>query len=226
RGVEQKGFHRFDVLDHSLLACDFAAREEAPQTVRLAALFHDLGKPATRKLDERGIWTFYQHEMASADLARQILWRFRYPKTVIEGTLHLIGEHMFHYEEIWSDAAVRRFIIRVGEDKLRDLFALRRADAYATAGMVPPGDFLLSLLDRINAVLAGGRAFSLKDLAVSGKDLMKIGIKPGKGMGIILRELWETVVNDPELNAREKLLEIAENLHRRYGGETGENGRG
>ncbi|MDR2103222.1 MAG: polynucleotide adenylyltransferase, partial [Treponema sp.] len=111
---------------------------------------------------------------------------------------------------------------RAGEDKLRDLFALRRADAYATAGRVPPGDFLLPLLNRIEAVLAGGRAFSLKDLAVSGKDLMTIWIKPGKPMGLILQELWETVVNDPEINTKEKLLEIAGNLRRKYGKEPGE----
>jgi putative nucleotidyltransferase with HDIG domain len=218
RGVEQKGFHRFDVLDHSLLACDFAAREGAAGTVRLAALFHDIGKPATRNLDERGVWTFYQHERASAGLARQILRRFRYPNAVIDGTVHLVEEHMFHYEEIWGAAAVRRFVIRAGEDNLRDLFALRRADAYAAAGTPPPPDFLLPLLNRIDAVLAGGRAFSLKDLAVSGKDLMEIGVKPGRQMGIILRELLETVVEDPELNTREKLSEIAGNLNRRYGG--------
>jgi putative nucleotidyltransferase with HDIG domain len=220
RGVEQKGFHRFDVLDHSLLTCDFAAQEGASLRVRLAALFHDIGKPLTRDRDEREIWTFYQHERASAGLARQILARFRYPNAVRDETVHLIGEHMFHYEEIWGDAAVRRFIIRVGEDKLRDLFALRRADAYATAGTVPPPDFLLPLLDRVKTVLAGSRAFSLKDLAVSGKDLMEIGIKPGRQMGIILQELLETVVEDPELNTRGKLLEIAGKINRRYG-ETG-----
>ncbi|MDR3171594.1 MAG: HD domain-containing protein [Treponema sp.] len=215
RGIEQKGFHRFDVLDHSLLACDFAAQESAPLSVRLAALLHDIGKPHTRRLDETGVWTFYRHEHESARLSRNLLSRFRYPNTVIDGTVHLIKEHMFHYEESWSDGAIRRFIIRVGEENLDALYKLRRADAYATAGRELLPDFLLPLITRVDAALAGTRAFSLKDLMVSGKDLMAIGIKPGPRMGIILSELLETVVDDPELNTREKLLEIADNMDKR-----------
>jgi tRNA nucleotidyltransferase/poly(A) polymerase len=216
RGVEQKGYHHFDVLDHSLLACEYAVREQYPQQVVLAALFHDLGKPATRKAGEQGAWTFYQHEQESSRRCRNILSRLRYPNAVQEGTCHLIEEHMFHYTGDWSDAAVRRFIIRVGEENLENLYRLRRADTYAMAGLDPGPELLLPLAARVDAVLAGSRAFSLKDLAVSGKDLIKTGIKPGKYMGIILNELFETVVNDPSMNNREKLLEIAGNINRRY----------
>jgi putative nucleotidyltransferase with HDIG domain len=216
RNIEQKGFHRFDVLDHSLLACDAAAREEAPTLVRTAALLHDIGKPATRALDETGVWTFYRHEQVSALLSRNLLARFRYPNAVIARTVHLIKEHQFHYEATWTDAAVRRFIIRVGEENLPHLYQLRRADAYATAGQELPRDFLLPLITRVDAVLANGRALSLKDLLVSGKDLMAIGIKPGPGLGIILSALLEAVVEDPALNTKETLLTLAGNLHQRY----------
>jgi tRNA nucleotidyltransferase/poly(A) polymerase len=216
RGVEQKGYHHFDVLDHSLLACDYAVREQYPLEVTLAALFHDLGKPTTRKADDRGIWTFYQHERESSRLSRNILTRFRYPNAIIDGVCHLIEEHMFHYTEDWTDAAVRRFIIRVGEKDLENIYRLRRADACAMAGLEPGAEFLLPLVKRVDESLAGNRAFSLKDLAVSGKDLMEIGVKPGKCMGIILHELFETVVDDPSLNSREKLLEIAGKINQRY----------
>lgn len=216
RNIEQKGVHRFDVLDHSLLACDFAAREEGSLVVRLAALLHDMGKPATRALDDAGIWTFYHHERVSAELSRNMMLRFRYPHSVIDRVVHLVEEHMFHYEEVWKDAAVRRFIIRVGEEYLPDLYRLRRADAYAAAGTGLPRDFLVPLITRVDEALAGSRAFSLKDLQINGKDLQRIGVKPGPVMGIILRELLETVVDDPALNAKEKLLEIAGNLHSRY----------
>jgi tRNA nucleotidyltransferase/poly(A) polymerase len=215
RGIDQKGFHRFDVLDHSLLACDYAARNNAPLEVCLASLFHDIGKPGVRKLDSSGVWTFYQHEKVSASLAKTIGLRFRYPNAVIDRMVHLIAEHMFHYEETWSDAAVRRLIIRVGEENLDDLYALRQADAYATGGIEPAPEYLAPLVSRIDAVLAQGRALSLKDLAISGKDLMTLGIAPGPPMGIILNALLESVVEDPELNTRERLLEIAGNLHRR-----------
>ncbi|GHV60587.1 HDIG domain-containing protein [Spirochaetia bacterium] len=216
RGVDQKGYHQFDVLDHSLLACDYAGRAGYPLEVGLAALFHDIGKPAVRKLDEAGIWTFYQHEKISAEITRKILTRLRYSNAQIDSTCHLIAEHMFHYEETWSDAAVRRFIISAGEENLENLYRLRRCDAYGMAGTEPGGDFLLPLVRRVDTVLAGGNAFSLKDLAVSGRDLLAAGVKPGKNVGIILNELLETVVDDPDSNTREKLLEIAENLNKRY----------
>ncbi|MDR2247988.1 MAG: HD domain-containing protein [Treponema sp.] len=210
RGVEQKGYHRFDVLDHSLLACDYAAAGGFPLHVTLAALFHDLGKPRTRDLKD-GVWTFYNHEGESARLAENILTFYRYPNAVIRGAVHLIEEHMFFYEDAWTDAAVRRFIIRAGEENLEDLYALRNCDAYGMAGIAPFPSLLLPLMRRVDAVLAQSRALSLKDLAVSGKDLMGIGVKPGPGMGIVLKELLETVVDDPALNSREKLLEIAAN---------------
>ncbi|MDR2397613.1 MAG: HD domain-containing protein [Spirochaetaceae bacterium] len=216
RNIEQKGFHRFDVLDHSLLACDAAAREEAPHLVRLAALLHDIGKPLSRARDDAGIWTFYQHEQVSANLSRELLTRLRYPNGIIQTVVHLIREHMFHYESNWSEGAVRRFIIRVGEEHLEHLYRLRRADAYGTAGQVPPPDFLLPLTRRVDAVLAKNQALSLKDLAVSGKDLIALGIQPGPPMGRILTALLEAVVEDPDLNHKETLLVIAGNLQEQY----------
>ncbi|AEF85082.1 tRNA adenylyltransferase/tRNA cytidylyltransferase [Treponema primitia ZAS-2] len=216
RGVEQKGFHRFDVLDHSLLACDYAARLNASREVRMASLFHDIGKPTVCRIDESGVRTFYQHEQVSADLARRIALRLRYPNALTERLVHLIREHMFHYEESWTDAAVRRFIIRVGEENLKDIYALRQADAFATAGIEGEPGFLAPLVSRVDAILAESRALSLKDLAVSGADLISAGVPKGPRLGIILKELLETVLDDPELNTREKLLEIAGNLNRRY----------
>jgi hypothetical protein len=123
---------------------------------------------------------------------------------------------MFHYTEDWTDSAVRRFIVRVGEANLENLYRLRRADSYAITGTEPALDALLPLAKRVDQVLAQSRALSLKDLAVSGADLMAAGIRPGKTMGIILHELLETVLDDPEQNTREKLLEIAGKINERY----------
>jgi hypothetical protein len=162
------------------------------------------------------VWTFYRHEKASAALALDIGLRLRYPNALIKRMVHLIEEHMFHYDESWTDAAVRRLIIRVGRENLEDMYALRRADAYAAAGVESPGA-IVPLIDRIDGVLARDNALSLRDLAVSGRDLMEIGVKSGKRMGIILKELLETALEDPALNTREKLLEIAGKLNGRYG---------
>jgi putative nucleotidyltransferase with HDIG domain len=213
RGVEQKGFHQFDVLDHLLLACDYAAAKGYSRELRLASLFHDVGKPQARQVDESGVYTFYRHEEISAEMCREILERLRYPNAVIDSVCHLIKEHMFLYTDEWTDAAVRRFIARIGESNLEDIYRLRRSDAYAFTGKESGFVSVQLLADRVNGVLAAGRAFSLKDLTVTGNDLMETGIKPGKIMGIILNELLETVLDDPAQNTREKLLEIAGKIY-------------
>jgi putative nucleotidyltransferase with HDIG domain len=216
RGVEQKGYHSFDVLDHSLLSCDYAAEKDYPMAVRLAALFHDIGKPETRQKDGPGQWTFYQHEKHSVWLTEELMNRLRYPNSRIAEVCRLIACHMFHYEDVWSDGAVRRFIIRVGRENLDNIYRLRRCDSYGMRGTeAPPGE-LAALVSRVDRELAGNRALALKDLAISGKDLIAAGIRPGKHMGIILHELLETVVDDPDSNERETLLNIALRYAARY----------
>ncbi|MCL2441625.1 MAG: HD domain-containing protein [Treponema sp.] len=222
RGIDQKGYHEYDVLDHSLLACDYAAANNFSHEVRLAALFHDIGKPSVRELDASGggaqaVWTFYRHEEVSADICRKIMNRFRYPNAVIDKTCHLVKEHMFQYTDKWSDAAVRRFIARVGEDYLDDIYRLRRADIFGFSGKNPDYRSLKQLVERVNKVIEAGSAFTVKDLAVTGKDLMTIGIPSGKIMGKILKELMETVLDDPEQNTRDRLLEIAGKIFKERG---------
>jgi putative nucleotidyltransferase with HDIG domain len=216
RGVEQKGYHRFDVLDHSLLACDYAAEQGFSMEVRMAALFHDTGKPETRQLDDRGVWTFYHHETHSVHITEHLMTRLRYPNSRIAEVCRLIACHMFHYEDVWSDGAVRRFIIRAGRENLENIYRLRRCDTYGMTGTETPAEGLAALISRVDKVLAESHALSLKDLAVSGKDLIAAGIKPGKTMGIILNELLETVVDDPDSNNRETLLSIARKFNTKY----------
>ena len=212
RGVEQKGFHEFDVLDHSLHACDGAPAENAE--VRLAALLHDIGKPATLGSDELGIPTFYGHEHESAEMARGIIQRLKYPKAFEKQVLMLIEHHMFHYEENWTDSAVRRFIARVGVENIADLFELRRADQY---GMKASHTDSLNLVDfrkRIDAVLEADNAFCIRDLDINGNILQNDGgIPRGPALGTVLEFLLETVLDDPALNERDKLLELGRNFY-------------
>ena len=217
RGVEQKGFHRFDVLDHSLYACDYAAANDYSHELRLASLFHDIGKPQARRMGESGVWTFYRHEEISAVMCKQILNRLRCSNALIASVCHLIKEHMFHYTDEWSDAAVRRFIARAGQENLEDLYRLRRADTYAFSGKEGDASSLLLLVKRVDKIMAHSKALSIKDLAVSGNDLLGIGVPSGKKIGIILRELLETVLDDPAQNTREKLLEIAIKINKERG---------
>jgi tRNA nucleotidyltransferase (CCA-adding enzyme) len=212
-GIAQGSFHCHDVFWHSLYACDKAPRESLP--LRIAALLHDVGKPRSQAAGADGRPTFYGHEKVSAEMAQVILERLKLPHATIRDVTHLISHHMFNYQEEWSDAAVRRLISRVGEGAMGDLVALRRADQ---AGMCPENApafpaGLSEFAARVQEVLKAGRAFTLSRLAVDGNDLMRsLGITPGPRVGIILNELLQSVLEDPALNEKEKLLEIAGKL--------------
>ena len=215
-GVVQGELHCYDVFTHSLRACDAAPRSSVE--VRLAALLHDVGKPRALRVDESGRPAFHGHEKLSRDLAAAALQRLRLPIAVIRRVAHLVEHHMFNYQEEWSDAAVRRFVARVGEDAIDDLFALRRADQIGmcaeNANVFPQG--LALLADRVRAVREGDRAFTVGQLAVDGADIMShLGIGPGPTVGAILAALLQAVLDDPAQNERERLLEIA----RRFYGE-------
>ncbi len=219
-GVAQGSLHCYDVLGHSLHACD--AAPAASLVLRLAALLHDVGKPRARGNAPDGRPTFYGHEKISEEMTRSILERLRLPNAVIKDTAHLVAHHMFNYQEEWTDAAVRRLVARVGEESIQDLIALRRADQIGmcreNAAVFPQG--LSEFANRVQAVLGSDRALTVSRLAVNGTDLMqRLGLAPGPKVGIILQELLESVLEDPSLNQKEKLLEIAEKmLKERLGG--------
>jgi putative nucleotidyltransferase with HDIG domain len=223
RGVSQsdfRGIHRFDVLDHLYFSCDGAPKNSL--TVRLAALFHDIAKPLAKdEIEETGKITFYNHEKLGAEMTEKILARLRFPRRTACEVSHLIAEHMFFYEAAWTDAAVRRFIARVTPAAIDGLFALRLADAYGmtrsppAAGANPLRDNLAEFKTRIEKELAHNDTFALKDLAVNGDDLMAEGIPGGKILGQILRELFETALEDPKENERAHLIAIAKNIYAR-----------
>jgi putative nucleotidyltransferase with HDIG domain len=210
-GVGQKGSHAFDVLTHSILCCDGAPQEN--RIVRWAALLHDIGKPEAKQTDSQGQTIFHRHEMISAQKADALLRRLKFSNHDRKRITHLIAHHMFHYTRQWSDAAVRRFISRVGLEYVDDLVALRYADAYAVEGKPPKADIASELLDHIKRVLASEHAFTIKDLAVNGNDLIESGIPKGKTIGIILDQLLETVLDDPAMNKKKRLLEVARRFY-------------
>jgi tRNA nucleotidyltransferase (CCA-adding enzyme) len=208
RGIAQPSLHCFDVLTHSLYACDGAPADN--QTVRLAALFHDIGKPPTRALNDRGELCFYTHEEAGAAMARAILFRLRYPGAMIEAVTHLIACHMWSYDGTWKDAAVRRFVQRVGRENLSHLFALRLADQYGMCRQPADPASLNAMKERIETVLAASAVLSLKDLAVNGRDLMaELRLSEGLTIGVILNFLLESVLDDPSLNTKDRLMLLA-----------------
>ena len=210
-GVGQKGIHAYDVFEHSIAACDGAERSN--RIVRWAALLHDIGKKDAEVTLEDGETEFHNHEFISADLADGILRRLKFSNHEREQILHLIRSHMFMYSPEWSDAAVRRFIARIGENNLSNLAKLNFADLYGKERRAPDPRFLDEMFARIHKVTSEDHAFSVKDLAVDGRDIMSLGIPQGRVIGIILNELLETVLDDPKENTREHLLHIARNVY-------------
>ncbi|NCB01062.1 MAG: HD domain-containing protein [Spirochaetia bacterium] len=211
KGVSQKGEHKADVLDHNLYALDNAPQSDV--LIRLSALLHDIGKPVTKKIDEYGNVTFYDHEKASLKMAKELMLRIKCSNAEIHKVLHLIKHHMLHYTSDMSDAAIRRFIARVGIEHIDDLFALRIADGIATNG-INKKEILVEFKKRIEKELLSQHAFSMKDLKVNGNDLIGIGIPKGPVIGLLLKELFETVLDDPSNNEKEKLLTIAERFYK------------
>lgn len=204
--VAQNRYHAYDVYYHTLYTCD-AAPVEKP-VVRLAALFHDVGKPATRLVKEDGDATFYNHQFVGEKLARQAMERLRFSRDMTERVAHLVREHMFDYRPEWSDAAVRRFIRSVGVDQIADLFDLRIADNIGNGRKTGFPHYLEELRARVEAIFEAEEALSVRDLAVNGEDVMAVlGTPPGPRIGEILNHLLEEVLEDPSLNRRETLLE-------------------
>jgi poly(A) polymerase/tRNA nucleotidyltransferase (CCA-adding enzyme) len=212
-GVTQNEYHPDDVFVHSLKSCDCAPRDNLE--VRWAALMHDLGKVDKKKsieADGEERIVFYGHDDESSAIAGRVLKRLRYSNDLIGAVKHLIAHHMFDYTPEWSDAGVRRFMRRVGEDNLQNLFLLREADCCSrnlTGRFADVGD----LKNRIDEERKKENAFKITDLAISGRDLMKeFNIKEGKIIGRVLNELLDTVLDDPSLNKKDQLLELAKKI--------------
>ncbi|MEX2443705.1 MAG: HD domain-containing protein [Alkalispirochaeta sp.] len=195
------------LFDHLVTSCDCASPEDA--SLRWAALLHDVGKPRCMAYDDRGLH-FHGHDEASAEMAAELLRRLRASRRLIDSVTHLIRHHMFGVAGDSSDAALRRFVSRVGSDFALPLVTLRRADICGKTGSRPTGQDLNELERRIEIVLREDAAITTKDLAINGRDLMtELELSPGPHIGVILAELLETVLDDPEMNSRESLLHIA-----------------
>lgn len=205
RGIEQNKIPGEDLWDHTLRSVDVAPIERP--TVRLAALLHDIGKPSTAADGH-----FHGHETVGAEMAQAFLERLRYPRSVQERIVHLVRQHMFAYEATWSDAAVRRFIGKVGRAALDDLLDLRAADNVGS-GRDPEHGEIAGLRERIDRELAAQVALDLADLAIDGGDLIEqLGLAQGPSIGALLEALLERVVDDPALNDRPTLLLLARQL--------------
>jgi tRNA nucleotidyltransferase (CCA-adding enzyme) len=204
RGVGQNKVPGEDLWDHTLRTVDAAANR---RVVRLAALVHDIGKPATAADGH-----FFGHETVGGELAEVLLDRLHMATAVRAEVVHLVRQHMFRYEPAWGDAAVRRFLAKIGPAAVDDLFALREADNVGSS-LPPNADDLDELRTRIGRELAAGPILDRSALAIDGADLMaELGLAAGPGLGRMLAALFDRVVENPDMNDRSTLLDIARDL--------------
>jgi putative nucleotidyltransferase with HDIG domain len=215
-GVEQNEWHAYHVYRHNLETLD--AVPPGDLILRLAALLHDVGKPRTKEGPH-----FYRHEQVGADMTREMLARLRFSNEVVESTEHLVRQHMYVADPDLSDAAIRRFIRRIGVHNLDRQFALRAADI-AGSGLPKRDDSNERFQARVYAEVARKPPFSVKDLRIDGATVIAMmlqrglappGFRGDKRVGDALQHLFEQVTERPERNEPDTLITL---LQQYFGG--------
>ncbi len=196
-------YHIYDVWKHTTksIAC-----ADKSILVRLTMFFHDIAKPQCHSIGDDGVGHFYEHPKHSAEVATTVMERMKFDNKTIETVRELV---FYHDAELHTSAKVaRRWLNRLGNDRLRLLLKVKRADVLAQAEWCQADR--LQQLDRfemlVDDVLTAEDCFSLKDLAVNGKDIMRAGIPGGPEVGAILNELLTKVMDEELNNDRDILL--------------------
>ena len=212
-GVSQNKHHLYECYDHSLRSLDYAARQNFNKEVRLAALFHDIAKPRTKRGEGRDA-TFYGHEVVGARMTAQIMTRLKFSKKEIEKVVKLVRYHLFYYNvaEV-GEASVRRLVRQVGPENMEELLQVRMADRIGS-GVPKAEPYKLRHLKYIIEKVSQD-PISAKMLKVSGEDVMKmLKIKPGPEIGQVLDILLSYVLADPKKNKKDLLEKEIKRLGR------------
>jgi len=211
-GVTQNKHHIYTVWEHNLRALDYAAKDGASLEVRLAALLHDVGKPKS-KSGEGVDSTFHAHEIIGARMTKKIIERLKFSRETIDKVVHLVRHHLFYYNvgEV-TEAGVRRFINRVGEENIDNLLKIREADRIGSG--VPKAvpyktRYLRFMIDKVRR-----DPISPKMLKINGTKLMEhLHIASGPRVGMILGIILEEVLDNPDKNKEQILLQRASELN-------------
>ena len=206
-GFEQNRFHRADLFNHTLAVVSGTGPELG---LRLSALFHDVGKPPTLSVDENGDRHFYLHEDVGAKMTREILLRLKYPGDLIDEVATLVRTHM---RPLDAGAGGLRRLLRDTGDLFPQWRELKEADA--SACKIEP-ETLRAQFEKFDLnmaeVLKGPKVSPLKSLAIDGNELMALGVPFGPAVGETLRALHERVLDDPQLNEKETLSRLAQEM--------------
>ena len=213
--TEQNHSHIYTVFEHSLRSVQHAADKGFPLEVRFAALFHDIGKPKSRrKSKETGAFTFYGHEVVGSRVTRKILENLRFPKENVENIVNLVRWHMFFSDpDKITLSAVRRMIVNVGEENIWDLLHVRMCDRIGSGRPKEQPFRLRKYTSMVEEALRD--PISVGKLAIKGEELMNVTHEtPGPRIGNILHALLEEVLDDPSKNTSEYMTKRAGELSR------------
>lgn len=200
-------YHSYDVFMHTVRAVEQCTSDDL--TVRLAVFFHDIGKPHSYQDDVDGTRHFKQHACIGADMTDVIMKRLRFDNDTRENVVQLVFYHDTTIEP--SKKCVKRWLNKLGEKQLRRLLYVKRADTKGQKAVYDRArlhtfDAIESIIDE---VVQEQQCFTLKDLAINGNDLLNLGYKPGKSLGVALNKLLNGVINEEYVNEHDVLLAIA-----------------
>lgn len=209
KGFDQNTpYHIYDVLIHTLYVVEYVPNVPC---LKLAALLHDVGKPLTYTVDEKGIGHFYGHGTESVRLAEGILTRLKVDKQTKERVLILIKHHNDTINP--DEKSVKRWLNRLGTEVFWDLIELKKADDLAHNPRFESRTKLLGQVTEIaRKILDAGECITLKDLKINGNDLLDLGFAPNKELGNTLNKLLYMVMDERVPNQRESLLAAAKAL--------------
>jgi len=204
-GIDQNQAHSFDVFEHLLRSLQHAADKKWPFEVRLAALLHDIGKPASRRWsDEKKDWTFHGHEVIGANMAEKILKDLKFSNETINVVTSLVRWHMFFSDpDKVTLSAVRRIIANVGVEHINELLNLRICDRIGTGRPKEQPFRLRKYMSMVDEAMRDPISVSM--LKIDGKKIMDLGEKPGPRIGWILHALLEEVLDNPSKNTSDYL---------------------
>ncbi|WP_035283093.1 MULTISPECIES: HD domain-containing protein [unclassified Clostridium] len=197
-------YHIYDLYNHIILSTNSI---EPLLHLRLTMLLHDLGKINVETIDEKNISHFYGHAEESVKISEKILKSLKYDNDTVNKVLTLVK---YHDCTLKSKLSIKRMLNKIGEDLFRDLIKVKKADILAQNPIYSEERLinLINVEDKLNIILAENECFMLKDLKINGRDLISLGYDKGKEIGETLQYLLNLVIENPELNDREKLINI------------------
>lgn len=197
--------HCYDVGEHILHSM---LGVEADKVLRLGMLFHDIGKPQTLTIDPDGTTHNKRHPFEGEKITRKVMRRLKFDNDTTDKVTKLVLYH--DYDIAPTEAGVRRAVNRIGEDIFPMIFTVRRADIAAQSDYMREEKLAkVAYIEQLyREVLSHKDAVTLKDLAISGSDLIAEGMPPGRQIGETLSALLERVLDDPSLNTREILIKL------------------